>query len=116
MRGRYWLGEANTRECSSAKQQYRIHIPLSFINWLLLILFSAVPCFGSNTRTFDTALYAITLDSSCSLVGLHWKDPDLDVIQESRLKKNFHILLPESEYEKPDGLAIHDPVQQRGLY
>ena len=33
------------------------------------------------------------------LVGLHWKDPELEVIQESRLGENFRLLVPKPGYE-----------------
>jgi hypothetical protein len=33
------------------------------------------------------------------LVGLRWKDPDLEVIQEPRLGENFRLLLPKVGYE-----------------
>ena len=34
-----------------------------------------------------------------NLVGLHWKDPDEEIIKESRLGENFRILLPLPHYE-----------------
>jgi hypothetical protein len=33
------------------------------------------------------------------LVGLHWKNPDLEVIQEPRLGENFPLLVPKTGYE-----------------
>ncbi|HMH34638.1 MAG TPA: DUF6259 domain-containing protein [Puia sp.] len=34
-----------------------------------------------------------------NLVGLHWKNPDEEIIKESRLGENFRILLPLQDYE-----------------
>ena len=34
-----------------------------------------------------------------NLVGLHWKNPDEEIIKENRLGENFRILLPLPDYE-----------------
>ena len=63
--------------------------------------FCASPLASSaQIRTIDTALATLRLaESSGDLVGVHWKDPDLEVIAEPRLGENFRIVLPQAGYE-----------------
>jgi hypothetical protein len=54
----------------------------------------------AQTRTIDTPLATLRLsDKTCDLTGVHWKNPDLEVIGESRLGENFRIVLPQEGYE-----------------
>ena len=56
-------------------------------------------CFGLNVGTFETTNYKLTLDPACNVVGLDWKTPSLQIIQEPRLGESFRIVLPEPGYE-----------------
>ena len=51
-------------------------------------------------RTVDTPVATLRLsEKSGELVGVHWKNPDLEVIGEPRLGENFRIVLPQEGYE-----------------
>lgn len=51
-------------------------------------------------REIETRLCTLRLATgSGDLVGLTWKDPKVEVIQEPRLGENFRILLPRDGYE-----------------
>jgi hypothetical protein len=72
----------------------------------VICLFVALLCcagtaqLSAQTRTVDTPLAALRLlEKSGDLVGVHWKNPDLEVIAEPRLGENFRILLPQEGYE-----------------
>jgi hypothetical protein len=75
-------------------------------------------------RTIDTSLCALKLDPKTGdLIGITWKEPQLDVIQERRLGENFRVLLPQPHHEanyflsreqrvrgieeRPDGVTCH---------
>jgi hypothetical protein len=58
-----------------------------------------VRCSASELQTFETDHYKLTLDRACNVVGLDWKTPALQVIQEPRLGESFRIVLPEPGYE-----------------
>jgi hypothetical protein len=61
-------------------------------------VFSA--CAAAQPRIVETSNATLRLDAhSCDLVGVHWKDPELDVIAEPKLGENFRVLLPEPGYE-----------------
>ncbi len=65
-------------------------IAFSFINITL----------AQETMEVTTDVGVLHLDkTNGNLVGLHWKDPDEEVIKESRLGENFRILLPLPHYE-----------------
>ena len=54
----------------------------------------------AQTRTVDTPLAVLRLsEKSGDLIGVHWKNPDLEVIAEPRLGENFRIVLPQEGYE-----------------
>jgi hypothetical protein len=61
--------------------------------------FMGVRCSASDLQTFETDHYKLILDHACNVVGLDWKTPALQVIQEPRLGESFRILLPEPGYE-----------------
>src|SRR5678815_738568 len=53
-----------------------------------------------QTMEVTTDVCVLQLDkTNGNLVGLHWKNPDEEIIKESRLGENFRILLPLPNYE-----------------
>jgi hypothetical protein len=55
---------------------------------------------SAQTRTVDTPLAVLRLsENSGDLIGVRWKNPDLEVIGEPRLGENFRIVLPQQGYE-----------------
>ena len=56
--------------------------------------------FARETIEVTTDVCVLHLDkSNGNLVGLHWKNPDEEIIKESRLGENFRVLLPLPGYE-----------------
>jgi hypothetical protein len=56
--------------------------------------------FAQQTIEVTTDVCVLHLDkTNGNLVGLHWKNPDEEIIKESRLGENFRILLPLPNYE-----------------
>lgn len=52
------------------------------------------------TEVVETPVCHLHVDRrNGNLIGLTWKEPSLEVIQEPRLGENFRILLPRPEYE-----------------
>ncbi len=52
------------------------------------------------TEVVETPVCHLRVDRrNGNLIGLTWKEPSLEVIQEPRLGENFRILLPRPEYE-----------------
>lgn len=70
---------------------------------LLMALICAVcaaPIALAQLRIIETSNATIRLNErSGDLTGVHWKDPELNVIQEPKLGENFRILLPKPGYE-----------------
>src|ERR1700723_3851992 len=55
---------------------------------------------ASTIRLVETPTATLHIsERTGDLVGLHWKDPGLDLIQEPRLGENFRLLLPKPGYE-----------------
>jgi hypothetical protein len=55
---------------------------------------------AGGTEAIETPLCRLRLDRrNGNLVGLDWKSPALEVIQEPRLGENFRLLLPRPDYE-----------------
>lgn len=55
---------------------------------------------AQQTMEVTTDLCVLQLDkANGNLVGLHWKNPDEEIIKEGRLGENFRILLPLPNYE-----------------
>ena len=53
-----------------------------------------------GTEVIETPICRLRLDRrSGNLVGAAWKNPSLEIIQESRLGENFRLLLPRPDYE-----------------
>lgn len=54
----------------------------------------------AQIRSIETPLATLRLtESTGDLVGLRWKNPDLELIGESRLGENFRLLVPDVGYE-----------------
>src|SRR5499427_629859 len=54
----------------------------------------------AQIRTIETTAATLHLsEDTGDLVGLHWKDPNLEVIGEPRLGENFRLLVPKIGYE-----------------
>jgi hypothetical protein len=54
----------------------------------------------AQIRTIETTAATLHLsEDTGDLVGLHWKDPNLEVIGEPRLGENFRLLMPNIGYE-----------------
>ncbi|HEV2577443.1 MAG TPA: DUF6259 domain-containing protein [Acidobacteriaceae bacterium] len=57
-------------------------------------------CVSAQVRTIDTPVATLRLsERNGDLIGVHWKNPELDIIGEARLGENFRILLPQKDYE-----------------
>lgn len=75
------------------------------IHFALLLLIAMPFCAsawgqGSGIRIIETPEATLRLsETSCDLVGLRWKNPQLEIIGEPRLGENFRILLPRPGYE-----------------
>lgn len=55
---------------------------------------------SAQIRTIETPLATLRLsEATGDLVGLRWKDPNLEVIGEGRLGENFRLLVPKPGYE-----------------
>src|SRR5437588_2631845 len=67
---------------------------------LFITLLFAKAVFAQQTMEVTTDVCVLHLDkTNGNLVGLHWKNPDEEIIKESRLGENFRILLPLPNYE-----------------
>jgi len=67
---------------------------------LFFTLLFVKAAFTQLTMDVTTNVCDLRLDkTNGNLVGLHWKNPDEEVIKESRLGENFRILLPLPNYE-----------------
>jgi hypothetical protein len=65
----------------------------------MLISVASITLFA-QIRIVETPNATLRLDeSTCDLVGVHWKSPALDVINEPKLGENFRLLLPKPGYE-----------------
>ena len=55
---------------------------------------------AEGTEEVETPICRLRLDrGNGNLVGLSWKEPALELIQEARLGENFRLLLPRPGYE-----------------
>lgn len=78
----------------------RFHIFFAPAVLLGLLTACSLPLHAAEVRIVDTPVAVLRLDeTSCDLIGIEWKDPALDIIQEPRLAENFRILLPRPDYE-----------------
>ncbi len=70
------------------------------ITGLFIALLFIKAAFAQETLEVTTDVCVLHLEkTNGNLVGLHWKNPDEEIIKESRLGENFRILLPLPEYE-----------------
>jgi uncharacterized protein DUF6259 len=75
-------------------------IDLKKIKSSLLALSFVSIAISQETIEVITDVCTIRLDKiNGNVVGLHWKNPDEEIIKESRLGENFRILLPLPGYE-----------------
>jgi hypothetical protein len=66
----------------------------------VVLLSGAFAHLPAQTRTIDTSLAVLRLsENSGDLIGVRWKNPDLELIGEPRLGENFRIVLPQEGYE-----------------
>lgn len=64
-----------------------------------------------NLRKIETPVCTLRLDPKTgNLVGVRWKTPELEIIQEPRLGENFRLLLPRPGYEANYFLSSDQPV------
>jgi hypothetical protein len=68
---------------------------------LLLVTAEFAPtALSAQVRVIETPVATLRLsERSGDLVGLHWKNPDMQLIQEPRLGENFRLLVPKTGYE-----------------
>ncbi|HKF06140.1 MAG TPA: DUF6259 domain-containing protein [Candidatus Sulfotelmatobacter sp.] len=73
-----------------------------FIRFIALAtaLFCVAVAATAQIRTIDTTAATLHLsEGTGDLVGLRWKDPNLEVIGEPRLGENFRLLVPDIGHE-----------------
>ena len=79
---------------------------------LFITLLFVKAALTQQTMEVTTDVCDLRLDkSNGNLVGLHWKNPDEEVIKESRLGENFRILLPLPNYEANYFLSTNQKAQ-----
>ena len=79
---------------------------------LLVALLFIKTVFAQETIEVVTDLCVLHLDKiNGNLTGLHWKNPDEEIIKESRLGENFRILLPLPDYEANYFLSTNQKVR-----
>jgi hypothetical protein len=77
----------------------------------IALLFIKMVC-AQETVEVVTDVCVLHLDkTNGNLVGLHWKNPDEEIIKESRLGENFRILLPLPDYEANYFLSTNQKVR-----
>jgi len=55
---------------------------------------------GGNVKKIETPICVLRLEPHTgNLIGITWKEPALEIIQEPRLGENFRLLLPDPHYE-----------------
>jgi hypothetical protein len=72
-----------------------------FVRFVFLALpFGLTIAAAAQLRTIETTAATLHLsEATGDLVGLRWKEPNLEVIGESRLGENFRLLVPKIGYE-----------------
>jgi Domain of unknown function (DUF6259) len=74
--------------------------PLRILCGAALGLFALLQTGAAQTRTVETPDATLKVsEQTCDLIGLHWKEPDIEVIGEPRLGENFRILVPQDGYQ-----------------
>ena len=78
--------------------------------FIALLFIKAV--FAQEIIEVTTDVCVLHLDkTNGNLVGLHWKNPDEEIIKENRLGENFRILLPLPDYEANYFLSTNQKVR-----
>lgn len=80
----------------------RLRILRFLIGFLPLVAAAlGIPLLASaQNRSIETPNVTLQLsEGTGDLVGLHWKDPNLEVIGDPRLGENFRLLVPQVGYE-----------------
>lgn len=55
---------------------------------------------SAQVKSIEFSGCTLRLDlTSGDLIGIHWKDPEVEIIREPRLGENFRVLLPRPDYE-----------------
>lgn len=73
---------------------------LSGIALLMILICSSARALRAQVRTIETPLATLRLsETTGDLVGLHWKNPNLEIINESKLGENFRLLIPQKDYQ-----------------
>jgi hypothetical protein len=86
---------------SAGRAAYQREFPLKWKTVCVIAAGLAITRFAlGQTRTVDTAIATLSLsERSGDLIGVHWKHPEMEIIQEPRLGENFRILVPAKGYE-----------------
>src|ERR1051326_2731593 len=67
---------------------------------------------AQETIEVSTDVCVLHLDkTNGNVVGLHWKNPDEEIIKETRLGENFRILLPLPNYEANYFISTHQKAR-----
>lgn len=75
-------------------------IDIKNVTGLIIALLLVARGFSQETIEVTTDVCILHLDkTNGNVVGLHWIDPEEEIIKESRLGENFRILLPLPHYE-----------------
>jgi len=77
-----------------------MRIEIKKITGFLTALLLVAKGFSQETIEVTTDVCILRLDkANGNVVGLHWKDPEEEIIKENHLGENFRILLPLPHYE-----------------
>ncbi len=68
---------------------------------------------GGSPGTIETPVCTLRLEPKTgNLVGIRWKEPETEIIQEPRLGENFRLLLPRPQYEANYFLSSEQQVSR----
>jgi hypothetical protein len=67
---------------------------------LVALIFFSVADLRAQIRIVETPLATLRLsETNGDLVGIHWKNPNLEIIDEPKLGENFRLLVPQNDYQ-----------------
>ncbi|HET9826103.1 MAG TPA: DUF6259 domain-containing protein [Chitinophagaceae bacterium] len=90
----------NPMACTNFKKSISMKRSVKKNIALVLPLFCAQLVFSQEIMEVSTDVCDLRLNkTNGNVVGLHWKNPDEEIIKETRLGENFRILLPLPNYE-----------------